>query len=88
MNERRVRSIEHRFRNKMNEIEETRIQYLEELHTQTKRFLWWTWTEDNWIEIDREIVPSFAWMQVGALGSTDWKSKWNGMANTKWIKYR
>ena len=34
-----------------------------------------------WLTIDKETVPSFAWIEKNTLGSTDWKSKWYGMEN-------
>lgn len=38
-----------------------------------KKFLFWTyWHEEV---IDSEVVPSFAWIEIGTLGSSDWKSK-------------
>lgn len=71
-------------RNSFGEKEEEMIQVLEikKLH----KFLWWSW--HSWKEIDREIVPSFAWIQKNTLGSTDWKSKWNGMPNVEFKKIK
>jgi len=68
--------------NRFGEKHEEMIQVLE--IKQYHKFLCWSWV--TWKEIDREIVPSFAWIQHNALGSTDWKSKWNGMNNVEWIK--
>jgi len=33
-----------------------------------RRFLCW------WIEVEREPVPAWAWIQSATLGSTDWQS--------------
>jgi len=82
----RVRAVEQRFRNKMGEIEEINHQYLEVLHEETIKFLWWTFKKKHWIKIDEEIVPSAIVMEHNCLGWTAWKSKWNGMPNVKWIK--
>lgn len=41
-----------------------------------------------WKTIDTEIVPSFAWIQHNTLGSTEWKSKWNGLENVNWNKIK
>lgn len=68
--------------NRFGEKREEAIQVLEELRT--KKFLWFS--RKIWVEIDREIIPSGVWQQAFALGSTDWKSKWNGMPNVKWLK--
>jgi hypothetical protein len=73
-------------RNRYGEKHEEMIQVLEMLETKTYKFLWWTWTHENWVEIDREIVPSGIWQQAFTLGSTDWKSKWNGLSNVEWVK--
>lgn len=40
----------------------------------------------KWETIETEDVPSFAWMQHGTLGSTDWKSKFSDIPNVKFIK--
>lgn len=38
-----------------------------------------------WVkEIDREEVPGHVIIEVGALGSTWWKSKWCGMPGVFW----
>jgi len=38
-----------------------------------------------WVkEIDREEVPKYAVFQAGALGFTQWKSKWCGMPGVYW----
>lgn len=34
--------------------------------------------------VDTEEVPTFAVIQHCTLGSTEWKSKWHGMAGVKW----
>ena len=85
MMDKRVRAFMKTYpRNQFGEKEEEMIQVLEikKLH----KFLWWSWY--SWKEIDREIVPSFAWIQKNTLGSTDWKSKWNGMPNVEWKKIK
>lgn len=72
--------------NKFGERNEEMIQFLEVLVEKRIKILWWTWTTHRWVEIDREIVPSAIWMQASILGSTDWKSKWNGMPGVVWLK--
>tara|TARA_R110002096_G_scaffold26173_4_gene81090 strand:- start:8168 stop:8419 length:252 start_codon:yes stop_codon:yes gene_type:complete len=82
--DKRVRSI---FKthppNQHGERHEEMIQVLEV--SKPQKFFWWSW--NTWIEIDREIVPSGIWQQAFTLGSTDWKSKWNGMPDIHWVKY-
>ena len=68
--------------NRFGEKHEEMIQVLE--IKKYHKFLWWSWV--TWKEIDREIVPSGIWQQAFTLGSTDWKSKWNGMPDVEWIK--
>lgn len=65
------------------EYEYTLIQYLQEKVYRTflgiKLYKYWK-------TIDKETVPSYAWIQRNTMGSTDWKSKWSGMDNVIWIK--
>ena len=37
-----------------------------------------------WKTIDKEHVPSYAWIQAATTGFTDWKSKWNGIDGISW----
>lgn len=60
-------------------------QYLQEKR-QFKIF--WITLFNYWKIIDQEIVPSFAWIQYNTLGSTEWKSKWNGLKNINWDKIK
>ena len=43
-------------------------------------------TSAGWETIGKEEVPSHAWIQVGALGSTDWESKFKDIPGVKFIK--
>ena len=43
-------------------------------------------TTFGWKTIDEEEVPSYAWIQAGALGSTDWKSKFKDIPGVVFIK--
>ena len=86
METKRVRGVESRIRNKFGEIGETYTQYLEELHVKVIKFFWRTWTWNKWVVIDEEEIPPAIYMQAACLGSTDWKSKWSGMPNVKWLK--
>lgn len=54
-----------------------RTQVLEKVWT---LFGWPVWTK----EIDREEVPPHVLIEVGALGSTDWRSKWCGRPGVLW----
>jgi hypothetical protein len=67
---------------KSDEYTETLIQYLQEKIDfkifGIKIFCYWK-------TIDKETVPSYAWIQRNTLGFTDWKSKWAEMANVKWV---
>lgn len=54
-----------------------RTQVLEKVWT---LFGWPVWVR----EIDREEVPSHVLIEVGALGSTDWRSKWCGQGGIWW----
>ncbi len=84
MNKRRVRAFFKTYpQNRFGEKHEEMIQVLEELRV--KKFLWFSWKA--WVQIDREVVPSGIWQQAFTLGSTDWKSKWNGMPNVEWVKH-
>lgn len=38
-----------------------------------------------WLTIDKEEVPTYAWIQNNCLGFTDWKSKWFGIEGISWI---
>ena len=40
-----------------------------------------------WVTIEVEDVPSFAWMQAGCFGSTDWKSKFRYIPGVVFIKH-
>jgi hypothetical protein len=46
-------------------------------------FGWPIWTK----EIDREEIPAHVLIELGAMGSTDWKSKWSGRPEVWWSKY-
>jgi hypothetical protein len=81
---RRVKAIMHKsYNSASDEYTETLIQYLQEHKTVSlfgfKLFGYWK-------TIDQETVPSFAWLQRAIFGSTEWKSKWNGMKDVTWIK--
>jgi hypothetical protein len=65
------------------EYTETLIQYLQE---NRKIKLFGVSLFSFWKTIDKEIVPSFAWIQRNALGFTDWKSKWYLLENVSWSK--
>ena len=39
-----------------------------------------------WSTIDKEEVPTYAWIQRNCLGFTDWKSKWVGFEDVSWTK--
>jgi hypothetical protein len=41
-----------------------------------------------WKTIDKETVPTYAWIQRNTLGFTDWKSKWFGVENVSWTKIK
>ena len=69
------------YNHQTDEYTETHIQYLQE--KKYILFMGIKWLR-YWITIDKEIVPTYAWIQNNALGSTDWKSKWNGLDNVTW----
>jgi MarR-like DNA-binding transcriptional regulator SgrR of sgrS sRNA len=41
-----------------------------------------------WKTIDKEEVPTYAWIQRNTLGFTDWKSKWFGIENVLWTQIK
>lgn len=67
------------------EYTETLIQYLKEKHD-FKVFGFKIFS--FWKIIDKENVPTFAWIQRNTLGFTDWKSKWFGLENILWTKIK
>lgn len=67
------------------EYTNTLIQYLQE----KKSFTLFGYTLFNyWVTIDKEEVPTYAWIQKNCLGFTDWKSKWFGIENVSWTKIK
>lgn len=68
------------YNKRTDEYTETLIQYLQmKIEFRLFGILWFKF----WKVIDKETVPTFAWIQRNALGYTDWKSKWYGMADVK-----
>jgi hypothetical protein len=63
------------------EYTEKLIQYLQE---KKKVSLFRVTLFSYWSTIDKEEVPTFAWIQRNCLGFTDWKSKWFGLENIFW----
>lgn len=40
-----------------------------------------------WVaEVDREVVPTWASIQRGALGYTDWRSKFADIPDVEWVR--
>lgn len=37
-----------------------------------------------WRTIDKEEVPTYAWIQRNTLGTTDWESKWVYLEGVSW----
>ncbi len=69
------------YSSKSGEHTETLIQYLQE----KKKFTLFGFKIFSfWSTIDKETVPTYAWIQRNALGFTDWKSKWFGVENVLW----
>ena len=67
------------------EYTNTLIQYLQE----QKSFSIFGITLFNyWKTIDKEEVPTYAWIQRNTLGFTDWKSKWFGIENVLWTQIK
>lgn len=67
------------------EYTNTLIQYLQE----QKSFSIFGITLFNyWKTIDKEEVPTYAWIQKNTLGFTDWKSKWFQIENVLWTQIK
>jgi len=67
------------------EYTNTLIQYLQE----QKSFSIFGITLFNyWKTIDKEEVPTYAWIQRNTLGFTDWKSKWFEIENVLWTQIK
>ena len=69
------------YNHQSDEYTETLFQYLQERKSFVFMGIKWF---SYWRTIDKEIVPTYAWIQRNALGSTDWKSKWYGLNDVKW----
>ncbi len=65
------------------EYTNTLIQYLQEKRAFT---LFGYTLFKYWVTIDKETVPTYAWIQRNTLGSTDWKSKWYEIEGICWTK--
>jgi len=70
------------YNHESDEYTETLFQYLQE--SKSVVFMGVKWFS-YWHTIDKEIVPTYAWIQRNTLGSTDWKSKWYELNNVTWL---
>lgn len=67
------------------EYTNTLIQYLQE---QKAVSIFGITLFNYWKTIDKEEVPTYAWIQRNTLGFTDWKSKWFGIENVLWTQIK
>lgn len=67
------------------EYTNTLIQYLQE---QKAVSIFGITLFNYWKTIDKEEVPTYAWIQKNTLGFTDWKSKWFGIENVLWTQIK
>lgn len=73
------------YNSRSNEYTETLFQYLQEKKIIS---LFGFTLFSYWKTIDKEVVPTFAWIQRNTLGFTDWKSKWFELENVLWSKIK